>query len=150
MRRIIPLAFVLALPAAAQETYSVAATSGQVADLTSIVASFNQTRCRALNLTLNCTQAQACVAANAAGGSSCTDAQARAAGARIYGNSQAQREDYVLREIVQPQFVNLKAALFAGGQIAYCLWWDAQNQTTKDAELTKIGFPTGLTACPVK
>lgn len=84
------------------------------------------------------------------GGASCTSTQARAAGARIYGATQAEREDYVLREIVQPDFTALKAALFSNGQTAYCLRWDAQNQTAKNTELTKIGFPTGLTACPVK
>lgn len=153
MRRFPLVLILLAAPAAAQETYSIAATAGQVADLASIVAGFNQGRCKALNLATNCTQAQACVAANAAGGASCTAAQARAAGARIYGNSQSEREDYVLRELVQPEFVARKSSLFAQGQTAYCLWWDAQNQTTKDAELTKIGFPTfptGLTACPVR
>lgn len=147
---LILIALLFTLPVWAQENYTVPATAGQVADLASIVAGFNQGRCKALNLLVNCTQAQACVAANAPGGASCTAAQARGVGARIYGNSQAEREDFVIREIVLPDFVSLKTQLFRNGQTAYCLWWDAQNQTTKNAELTKIGLPTGLTACPVQ
>ena len=144
------IACVLVAPLQAQETYDQAADAAQVADLTAIVAAHNQARCKAYNLATNCTQAQACTAAAAPGGSSCTAAQARSVGARIFPGTLAGRDEYVTFEIVLPEFIKRKTLLFDHGQTAYCLWWDAQNQTTKDAELTKIGFPTGLTACPVK
>lgn len=141
----------LAAPAFAQgETYDQAASAQQVADLTAIIAGENASRCKALNLAASCTQAQACTAAGAAGGASCTAAQARAAGARIWPDSLSGRDEYVTFEIVLPEFIRRRASLFSNAVTAKCQWWDAQNQTTRDAELTAIGFPTGLTACPYK
>lgn len=143
------LAFVLVgAGVEAQETYSLAATSVQVADLRQYVLAINRGQCRRLGLAITCTQAQACTAANAPGGASCTAAQARNSGARIWPDTQAGREEFVTFQWTAPRFLEARASLPALAAPDYCAWWNAQNQTTKDAECTKIGAPTGCAICP--
>src|SRR5687767_9696001 len=99
MKKILPLiAFVLlAGPASAQvETYAVPGSAANVATLTSVISFRNRETCERWSLATTCTQAQACTAANAIGGSSCTAANARAANARIFPLTQAGREEYVI------------------------------------------------------
>ena len=133
--------------AAAQETYSIAGTAGQVADLRQHTLALNRSTCARLQQAATCTQAQACTAANAPGGSSCTAAQARNASARIWPDTQAGREEFVTFQWVAPRFMEAKAALPSQTIGDYCNWWAVQNQTTKDAECTKIGAPTGCSIC---
>lgn len=138
----------LAGGAAAQESYSTTATAQQVSDLRQHVLALNRVTCRRLQLTAACSQAQACVAANAAGGASCTAAQARAANVRIWPDAQAGREEFIMWTWIVPRMLEARAAL-AGLTIAdYCVWWDSQNQTTKDAECAKIGAPASCFVCP--
>lgn len=132
----------------AQETYTINGSAGQVADLRQYVLAINRGQCRRLALAITCTQAQACTAANAPGGASCTAAQARGAGARIWPDTQAGREEFVTFQWIAPHFIEAKSSLPALAAPDYCGWWSAQNQTTKDAECTKIGAPTGCSICP--
>ena len=138
----------LCLPAQAQESYSISGTAGQVADLRQYVLGINRNTCARLQLTAACTQAQACTAASAPGGASCTAAQARAANARIWPDTLAGREEFVTFVWIVPHFQEAKSGLPSQGYGGYCNWWTAQNQTTKDAECTKAGLPTGCSICP--
>lgn len=142
-------AFLLSgLAVEAQETDSLSATAGQVADLRQYVLSINRGQCRRLGLAITCTQAQACTAANAPGGASCTAAQARNAGARIWPDTQLGREEFVLWQWNVPRFQEARASLPALAGPDYCAWWTLQNQATKDAECAKIGAPNGCSICP--
>lgn len=141
--------FVLAgLSVQAQETYSIAGTVGQVSDLRQYVLGINRNTCARLQQVAACTQAQACTAAGAQGGASCTAAQARSANARIWPDTLAGREEFLLNVWIAPRFQEAKSGLPAQGYGGYCNWWTAQNQTTKDAECSKAGLPTGCSICP--
>lgn len=149
MRKIVALIFVLLVAtAAAQESYSVQATSGQVIDLALIVSASNERTCERFALADTCTQAQACTAANAVGGSSCTAAQARAANARIFPATQAGREEFVLHVIVAPRFLDMKASAVVGRhREKLCSFWGTANRTQKDAVCTAAGQASGCELC---
>lgn len=150
LRNIVPAIVIVAAAgvASAQETYSVAATVGQTADLRQYVLSQNRRTCQRQLLAVTCTQAQACTSANVAGGVSCTNAAARAANVRIWPDTLAGREEFVVFFWLAPLFGQAKATLPTLAAPDYCIWWTAQNQTTRDAECTKIGAPTGCSICP--
>lgn len=146
---LIVLAFVLTTAAAeAQETYSVNATAGQVTDLVSIAAAENEKVCYRYNLALTCTQAQACTAAGAAGGASCTAAQARAAQARIFPATQAGREEFVTFKMLAPVFIDQRASIGGWHRERLCIFWSSANQTQKDALCTGSGQSTNCNLCP--
>src|SRR5687768_9027420 len=65
--------------AQAQETYSLPASAGNVVTLSEVITFYNGETCGRYSLAESCTQAQVCTASGAAGGSSCTAGQARAA-----------------------------------------------------------------------
>jgi hypothetical protein len=151
MRRVIALGFLLFLPAivSGQESYTLSATANQVTNLTAAVASLNQDLCEKYELTAaNCTQAQVCTAANIPGGAACSPAQARAANVRIWPNTQAGREEFVTFYLVAPRFQDLIAGTVGANRGRYCKWWGLQDQTTKDAECSKVGQPPGCSICP--
>lgn len=150
MKRIVFfLAFIgLAGVASAQETYSVGANANQVANLSAIVSASNARTCLRLLATESCTQANACVAAGAAGGSSCTAAQARAANARIFPLTQAGREEYVTFMFVAPQFISALNEPVAFEFERACANWQAFNQTQRDSACTSLGRAAGCRLCP--
>lgn len=145
------LAFFLLLAniAVAQETYSISATAGQVASLAEIIAVDNVTTCITWGFSPGCTQGDVCIAAGATGGASCTAAQARAKGVRLWPATQAGREEYVIFSIAAPEFQSRKARYVQVSKSAYCWWFDHSNQTVKDAECTKVGFSSGC-SCPAQ
>jgi hypothetical protein len=148
MRKLLLALFVLAVGgvANAQESYSIPATASQVTDVTSIAIAKNKKTCVRLGLAIGCTQAQACTAANAAGGASCTAAQARNANARIFVSStQAGREEYVSFQIVLPAFQDQIAAVPGQTQREACANWQTFNQTQKDAACTAAGITAPCT-----
>ena len=148
MRKLLFLAVVLFAPSVwAQETYSLTANTAQVADLTLMVTTNNERTCDTLRQPLTCNQAQACTAANAAGGSSCTSAQARAANARIFPNTQAGREEFVAFGLVAPRFQTLKPEVIAWDQDKFCRTWRGANQTTREGMCTSAGLPATCTLC---
>lgn len=147
---LIVLAVLVAPLAAAQETYSISASAGQVSDLTAIVTGANLATCRLwVPATPACTQAQACTAANAPGGASCTAAQARGVNARIFPQTQAGREEFVTFQIAAPNFISMKATLPQQTRPAYCTWFNLQAQGTQDSECSKIGLSAGC-QCPLQ
>lgn len=81
---------VLAGAAEAQENYSVSLSANQVTRLERVRVFVNEEECKAANLPVSCTQADLCLAR---GLGACSDAQARAAGFRIYPATQAGREE---------------------------------------------------------
>lgn len=127
----------------AQETYSLPAGAGNVTTLTTLVAKTDGDTCQRWGLPRTCTQAQACVAASAVGGASCTAAQARAAAARIYPNTFAGREEYVTFEIALPQFLALVSSQQAEDRRAFCENWNAATPTTRNNFCTSIGLLAG-------
>jgi len=151
MRNLVIVALVALAPyAAAQENYNVPASAQQVADLTAVVTGANLRTCLLWGKAAGCTDQGAsgtCVAAGAAGGSSCTAAQARAANARIFPATQAGREEFVQFKIAAPTFVAMKNELPTFSRAAYCSWFGLQTQTTQDSECTKIGLSAGC-SCP--
>jgi hypothetical protein len=134
--------------AESQETYSVAATAAQVTKLTKAISTSNSKTCVGLGLAITCTQAQACTAANAAGGAACTAAQARAANARIYGATQPLREEFVSFFILLPAFQELVNRDVAWDQIAFCAAFNAGTQVARDNSCAAVGQPAGCDPCP--
>jgi hypothetical protein len=141
------LLFVLALlvggSASAQESYSLSASAGQVSQHDRDRSSKNRQTCTRLGQSLTCTQAQACTAAGAAGGASCTAAQARAANARIYPATLAGREEFLTFDMVVPEFQRRVKGAAADESNAAKAWFLAQNQTVRDAECSKWGVLPG-------
>lgn len=144
MRKLFVLAaFILAAPASAQETYSLAATAANVSTLTDIITFQNVDTCQRFALTATCTQAQACTAAGAVGGSSCTAAQARAASARIWVNTQAGREEFVTFQIALPRFLDLQSSLSSLKATIQARAAALATQTAKDNSCAQLGLPAG-------
>ena len=146
MKRLLFL-LLLAAPLEAQESYSISATAGQVTTLDRARLASNVRVCQQLGLTNACTQAEACTAANAPGGASCTAGQARGAGVRIFPGTQPGREEYLTFGLVVPSLQEALRAARERERILYCQWFEAQNQTTKDAECSKAGAPDGCELC---
>ena len=149
MRKLLLLGVVLFAPSVwAQETYSISANAAQVTDLTSEVRVSNEQTCSRFNLAFTCTQAQACTAAAAPGGSACTAAQARGANARVFPQTQAGREEFVTFVIAAPEFTSRKSGVISWDQQTFCTTWRAGTQTQKDAMCTAGGLSAGCTLCP--
>lgn len=146
MRRLLPLVvlFVLVgISAEAQETYSLSASAGNVTTLTDVISFFNAQTCQGFSLAPNCTQAQACTAANAPGGSSCTAAQARNANARIWPLTQAGREEYTTFQIAMPRFLDLVGSVATAKRQTFSTAWAALSQGSRDSICTTLGLPAG-------
>jgi len=139
MRKLVLALFVLTLSAGvaqAQEVYSLPVGSGNVASLSVVITGRNGALCNRYGLALTCTQAQVCPLAGAAGGASCTAAQARAAKARIFPLTQAGREEFTTFEIALPKFLELVAEEKAEQRRAFCVAWLAKTQPERDAICT--------------
>jgi hypothetical protein len=134
----------------AQENYTVAATAGQVLDLTDIVTAYNEQTCLTRGQVFTCTQAQACVGpgVSCVGGAACTAAQARTCGARIFPLTQAGREEYVTFQLVAPDFVAQRAALSTWYQDRQCRFWATANGATRSSMCTTAGLPSTCRLCP--
>ena len=149
MKKLLLLLAVLVAPATmAQEVYSISATAAQVTTLTTMLRVQNEQVCTRTNQALTCTQAQACVAGGAVGGSSCTAAQARAANVRIFPSTLAGREEFVLFGIAAPRFNVLKGEIVSWDQQRFCADWNASTQTEKDAVCSAATLPNGCELCP--
>lgn len=132
-----------------QETYSLPASAGNVTTLTSVINFQNGELCARLSLPRTCTQAQACVAPGclAAGGASCSAAQARAAGCRVYpASTQAGREEFVTFFIAAPRFIELVAMQNAESKRAFCEAWTA-NSGGQASCRTAISAASGTDPC---
>lgn len=142
----LPLVFVVllaAVAAEAQETYSLPAGAGNVTTLSTVMTGLNRETCLRYSLSASCTQAQVCAAAGAAGGASCTAAQARAAGVRIYPITFSGREEFVTFGIALPEFLRLVAAQQSETRRLFCEGWNAATVTQRNNACTAIGLSAG-------
>jgi hypothetical protein len=150
--RALPLALVVllaAVAAEAQETYSLPAGAGNVTTLTIVVAGANGDVCARYSLPRTCTQAQACVASNTAGGASCTANQARANNVRIYPLTFAGREEFVTYGIALPGFLALIPSQNTETRRIFCDGWLAANTTARNNACTALGLSAGCDpVCP--
>jgi hypothetical protein len=113
-----------------------------------MVAANNNSVCAAVDLASGCTQAQACTAANATGGASCTAAQARNANVRIFPQTFAGREEFFQFRIALPKFLELRAEIVNLNQAHAKRTWDAGNQTVRDGMCTAAGLAAGCLLYP--
>lgn len=137
----------LAVASEAQESYTISVTVNQQARVTRSVNVQNQTTCIRLNQPAACTQAQACVAANAAGGASCTAAQARQANARIYPNTQPGREEFATAVFAKDvnEMINNAVAL---DQSQWCVAFKAASLANQNSACTVVGYTSPCEPCP--
>lgn len=142
------LAIGLGVLSEAQETYSIPGSAPNVVTLSDVITYYNGQKCEAQSLPRACTQAQACTAAGAPGGASCTAAQARGANVRIFPLTQPGREEYVTFEIAAPKFGELVTQVQAGAKRRdYCEAWASASQGTRDTHCSALGLPTGPSGC---
>jgi len=132
----------------AQETYSLSATAAQVTDLQAIVQASNEKVCNRFALADSCTQAQACTAAGAPGGASCTAAQARSVNVRVFPNTQAGREEFVTFVVAAPRFQDLRAGILGHNREKFCAFWATATRGQKDGICTAAGRAAGCELCP--
>lgn len=148
MRKLIPLLLVavlgMAVSAQAQaETYSLNASAGNVTTLTDVISFFNAQACQQLALAPACTQAQACTAASAPGGASCTAAQARGANVRIWPLTLAGREEYTTFQIALPRFQDLVGSVSNAKRQTFASAWAGLSQASRDSICTTLALPAG-------
>lgn len=133
----------------AQESYTISATAVQVARTDRERIANNVRTCVRLGQAPGCTQAQACVAAGAAGGAGCTFAQALAVNAELYANSLAGREAFVAFTIYRLALSDYAARHQRADAGSYCTWWSTTaTQAQKDSECSKVGQAAGCSICP--
>ncbi len=102
----------------------------------------NKFTCRRLGLPATCTQAQACVAANAVGGSGCTAAQADAANARIFFASQTGRENHA-EKLLKEAVDNRRGLNKQEEAKDFCAFWLALTQGQRDTECARYPSDPG-------
>jgi hypothetical protein len=149
VKTILAVLALLVLPAvaSAQENYCQAANTSQTLKVERRRLRVNRDTCLRLNAAggATCSQAQACTAAGAAGGAGCSTAQARAANAEIFANSEAGRTTMIAQTIILPAFVDFDAQAIAEDRAAYCAWWKDPTTTraAKDLDCNKTTPPRG-------
>jgi hypothetical protein len=131
-----------ALGAVAAENYTVPVNDARQIQV-SIMVDYNRIQiCDRLSLVgAACTQANACttVVPAAAGGASCSAAQARAAKVRLYPQTQPGREEWFTFEYVVGGLQDLKDHAEVAIKALRARYIAAQNTATKDADCTAIG-----------
>lgn len=143
---IFPLMVLAQSSQAAQETYSVTAPAQDVAFIDRSRVKRNTAVCARFNLAASCTQGQACTAAGAAGGASCTAIQARAVDVEIFANTLAGRETFFIQKILKRvRDEVLKLELGNDDAAQKCINWRAGNDTVKDAMCAAAGSPVPAT-----
>lgn len=153
------LAFIIlfgsSLAASAQETYSVAVPAADVNLVQRSRILWNASVCARFALAASCTQAQACTAAGAPGGASCTAVQARSVDVEIFADTLAGREGFFIRKLLTRLRRDILARDIAGrdGDLQ-CTNWRAGNDTVKNAMCAAAGAPVpatvalGCNLCP--
>lgn len=136
--------------ASAQETWSIGPVpASQVSKAADQVALSNAKVCRKFSLPDTCTQAQACTAAGAPGGSSCTAAQARGANVRIFPATQAGREEYITFNFIIPGLDDRQAQVVGDNRTKQCQFWVSANAAQRSALCTASGLPSTCDlSCP--
>lgn len=139
--------------ASAQETYSIVISVP--ANVTKIDIGrqlANQAVCTRFSLAASCTQAQACTASfsatgQPATGGACTAQEAQTANVRIYPNTLAGREAFILQEMVRANmdiYARQKAKLDFAALQSFC---KTATQPQIDGVCTASGLPAGCGVC---
>lgn len=137
-----------AYAATAPETYSVTISSqASINKLDWGRVQSNSDVCVGLSLAPTCTQAQACVAKGVTGGASCTAADALAAGVRVYADSQAGREGFVLNNLVKAKLDDFSAEQTRRDKALMAAWCLTATTTQKNNLCALIGLSDGCKAC---
>jgi hypothetical protein len=150
MKKLLFLCLTFLLPAlavSAQETYSITLVAGNVTYLDLGRTQTNADVCTAKGLAVGCTQAQACVAYNVAGGASCTAADALAAGCRIWPDSQAGREGFIKELLIKAKLDDFIAEQRRRDRKAFYNWCQSASQASKDAACVAVGQSAGCYIC---
>lgn len=150
--KVIPLVLVVLLAAVAAEaqteTYSVGpASAANVVTLSTVIVGLNGDNCVRYSLPRTCTQAQVCTSAAAPGGASCTAAQARGSGVRIYPATFAGREEFMIFNIALPKFLELVAAQQQESRRAFCEGWAVSTVTARNSACSALGLPASTAGC---
>lgn len=150
MKKLFLLTILLLAPlASAQESYTLSYNAPQVARLDKLRVALNESVCRSVVLPAACTQAEACVAAGAAGGAACTANQAQAANVRIYGDSQSEREAMVKRQ-AEERFRALERQFLKEPDAKTVCDWFTNTATAPERATfcTNAGLPSDCDPCP--
>lgn len=135
-------------PTPAPEVYTLNAGSTNVGNLIQVIRAKNEKLCSNLHRQAGtnpwtpawtCTQAQACTVASAPGGASCTAAQARGANVRVWLQTEAGHQEYVMFQIVLPAFNDQVEALPSWEQRQQCIAFNAGDQNAKDQMCINAG-----------
>lgn len=136
------------------ETYSLSTGSGQQGTRNAVLvdkgrAIRNRTTCKRLNLVSTCTQSQACVAANAPGGASCTAAQARQVNVRIFPQTLAGREEFIMFHSFVPDLVDFFNQTQGQDNSDACTSWSTMTQAQRDVVCAAFipALPAGCDLC---
>ena len=145
MRILLAILLLLSFSVAAQETYSIPGSAGNVTTLTAGITKLNGDKCAQYGLARTCTQAQICTSAGAPGGASCTNAQARTSGVRIWPLTQAGREEFITFAPgwVSDQFQAFIATQQAESRRVFCAAWTAATTTARNNACSAIGASAG-------
>lgn len=143
-----------AAAASAQEiyTFSVGGTTTNRASVVGQIelgrVQWNTEVCKNVSLPASCTQAQACVGHNTAGGAACTAQQALDGNVRIFPDSEAGRSSFVANIMVRNQVAQFLSIQIAKDQADALAAWQAKNAADKDAICATLGMPAGCFAWP--
>lgn len=152
-RLIITAAIFLGFSAAsfAQETYSISANANQVTRLTRALLVNDALACFRAGQAATCTQAQACTPSTlgCAGGASCTAAQARACGQRIYPNTQPGREEFLTFALVARDVSDLLNNAVSFDQTQFCVAFKAASNAAQNNACTAIGYTPVSGQCEI-
>lgn len=139
--KLVVLLSLLAAPLVASESYTTPINDSRQAQVTILVQAQNVAVWRRAGVALASTQAQVCTALSVPGGASCTNAQARAANARIYPQTQAGREEFWNFKLLPDNFADVDQAVIQAARYLWRDWYkNVANQTAKDAECTNAGM----------
>ena len=135
-KALLALIVLWASPALAQESYTLNATAGQVTNFINPGrVTHNETQCNAAGLPFTCTEVQI----QAVPGFEST---------RIYPDSLAGREDWIIDVVIGPRVPELRSTNDAWDQQKAELNWCAGDQTFKDAGCAALGLAAGCQLYP--
>lgn len=140
-----------AVISSAQETYSFSANATQVNRVDRGRLTTNAKACVRAGQSVTCTQAQACTppALNCTNGASCTAAQARACGQRIYPATQAGREEFLGFGIIVVGLSDLQNLAVAYDQTEFCRLFKITSGANQNTVCTTIGYTPVSGQCEV-
>jgi hypothetical protein len=148
MKKLLIILGLLALAGAtiADETYSFSAPTAWVDKIDLGRVQHNDNVCTGLGLSIGCSQSDACTAAGAAGGASCTAGQARAAECWLVPDSQEGREDFIGYLIIADAARDFEEEQQRRDRATIRAFCEASS-ANKDALCALAGLSAGCYAC---